>query len=614
MARNVEYIINLRDRFSGKLGRVGKNVNRLDGQMNSLRRTAGLLFAGFVAQRVVGGIIEVGSEFEQLQISFETMLGSADKATALIKELTKFAIKTPFELKDVSKGAKSLLAFGIAEEKILPTLKSLGDVAAGLSVPIERLILNFGQVQAQTKLTGRELRDFAIAGVPLLQVLADNMGKTTAQIKEMVSAGDIGFADVEQAFISMSSEGGKFFNLMERQTASTGGQISNLRDVVSLLADDLFKRLQPTINLVVVAIQDMTAFLRENIDMVLRIGKVLAVAVTAFLAYKAIVLGSTAVMALFNIVVAANPILVVVGAMAAAVGIYLLFNKTVAKTVKIQSNLKKVQDRLNMSLAKERVELNRLFRVAKNEAVSKEARKKAIQEINTQYGQYLPNLLTEKSSVQEIEVAQRNANIELLRNIKIKIKREELTRIETERLAKSNKAFDLIAEDAKALSGETFDAFKAMIGSFQEWDFIVNEDGLISIQKFSAEASQSISKFSNRYGVSILKATKAAFFLRDANRLAGLSVKELDAFFGRDLLGVTAATAAGADAARAAAAKAGITKITSAAPKIFNINIDTLVENFEVKSTTITEAATGVRDKMVEALLAALADTQTLAR
>jgi len=184
-------------------------------------------------------MIEAAADFEQTTIAFTTMLGSAEKANTLLRDLAEFAARTPFELKDVEKGAKALLAFGIEETKILPTLKSLGDVSAGLSVPMERLILNFGQVKAQTKLTGRELRDFAIAGVPILDELAKNLNKSKAEILDLVSAGKIGFPEVEAAFKSMSSEGGKFYDLMDKQSKTFLGRISNIKD-----SWDLFLREQ----------------------------------------------------------------------------------------------------------------------------------------------------------------------------------------------------------------------------------------------------------------------------------------------------------------------------------------------------------------------------------
>ena len=183
-----------------------------------------------IGTAIVIATAKVAGQFEQWDIAFETMLGSAKDAKKMMADLFDFAKKTPFEIPELVKNSKLLLGMGIEAKKIIPTMKNLGDVAAGLGVPIERLALNFGQVKAQTKLTGRELRDFAIAGVPILSELAKNLGKSKQEISAMVSAGKIGFGDVEDAFISMSSEGGKFFNLMERQNKSMLGLWSNMKD------------------------------------------------------------------------------------------------------------------------------------------------------------------------------------------------------------------------------------------------------------------------------------------------------------------------------------------------------------------------------------------------
>lgn len=230
--RELQILLTLKDKASGDLQKFNSVLEK---NAATFRKVGlGLTAVGGGMTLLTKQFIDVAANFEQTQISFTTMLGSAEKASELLKELAQFAAKTPFELKDVETGAKSLMAFGIPLEKIIPTLKSLGDVSAGLSVPMERLILNFGQVAAQGKLTGRELRDFAIAGVPLLDELANMMGKTKAEITEMVSAGQIGFPEVEEVFKRMSSEGGRFANLMDEQSKSFSGMMSNLRDQIDL--------------------------------------------------------------------------------------------------------------------------------------------------------------------------------------------------------------------------------------------------------------------------------------------------------------------------------------------------------------------------------------------
>jgi len=229
MAR-AELIIELRDKVSKGLTSIGKRMQKIGRQFNQSKFVFAAVGAGIAA---VGGLaLKAAGQFEQWRISFTTMLGSADRADILLEKIKRFAAETPFDLPQVVKGGRALLAFGVEADKVIPTMKTLGDVSAGLGVPMERLILNFGQVKAQAKLTGRELRDFAVAGVPLLAVLAKNLNKTQAEITNLVSAGAIGFKEVEDAFASMAGEGGRFANLMAKQMESLEGKISNVGDVV----------------------------------------------------------------------------------------------------------------------------------------------------------------------------------------------------------------------------------------------------------------------------------------------------------------------------------------------------------------------------------------------
>lgn len=236
-------LIQLRDMVSKSLTALGGKLDKFTKNLDKSKLVFGAIAA---AGALVGKtLLSAADKMEGWTISFKTMLGSAGAATKLMEEVRDFAAKTPFELPSVIKGTKGLLAFGVEAEKIIPTLKMLGDVSAGLGVPMERLILNFGQVKAQAKLTGRELRDFAIAGVPLLGTLAKNMSKTEEEIGEMVSAGKIGFADVEEAFKSMSGEGGRFANLMEEQMTTLAGVTSNVRDQFFQLSAEMGTYLLP---------------------------------------------------------------------------------------------------------------------------------------------------------------------------------------------------------------------------------------------------------------------------------------------------------------------------------------------------------------------------------
>lgn len=224
-----------------KLGFEGdfKNLDKFESRFASTMRTAKRLAIGIAG--LAGSLavfLKKPADFEQTKIAFETLLGGADAAEKKLKELRDFATRTPFTLEGINKNSKLLLGMGIEAENLVPTMKFLGDVSSGLSVPMERLALNLGQVKAQGKLTGRELRDFAVAGVPLLDELSKQLGKSKAEVQSMISAGKIGFPEVEKAFVSMTSEGGKFANLMDKQANSTFGIFSNIQDVLTNILID----------------------------------------------------------------------------------------------------------------------------------------------------------------------------------------------------------------------------------------------------------------------------------------------------------------------------------------------------------------------------------------
>lgn len=217
----------------------GSTVSSIFGTLVKTTAVFGAAAGGALA---VFGTFAVKSagEFQQNAIAFETMLGSADKAKKLLKEVSDFAAQTPFELPQVVTGAKQLLAYGFEAEKIIPTFSALGNIAAGVGKDkLPNLVLAFGQVRAATRLTGMELRQFTEAGVPLLEVLAKQTGKTAAQIKEDIESGAVSFDMVQEAIFGMSKEGGKFFDLMKKQSKSFGGTMSNISDQYGRLARNI---------------------------------------------------------------------------------------------------------------------------------------------------------------------------------------------------------------------------------------------------------------------------------------------------------------------------------------------------------------------------------------
>ena len=235
------------------------------------------------ASAFIKQVVAVRSQFQQLEISFGTMLKSKEKANALMAQMADLAAKTPFGLEEVSEGAKRLLAFQVPAEEVTETLRRMGDVAAGLGVPMGQLIHVYGQVKAQGKLMTNDLYQFMNAGIPIIAELSKVVGKSETEIKDMVSAGKIGFPEVQAVIKNMTNEGGLFFNLMAEQSKSLGGQISNLGDSFNQMLNDIGKASEGYIS---GAIQGVT-FLVENYK---TLGKVIAGLIVTYGAYRTAVL------------------------------------------------------------------------------------------------------------------------------------------------------------------------------------------------------------------------------------------------------------------------------------------------------------------------------------
>lgn len=183
----------------------------------------------------VGNILQQSlfkaSNLQDTALAFEVMLGSAEKAKTLLTDLSQFAKVTPFNLGELQGLTKQMLAYGFTQDDVIKQMEILGNLSAGVGKDkLPQLTLAYGQVKAATKLTGAELRQFSEAGVPLLQALADEFGVTTARVQEMISEGIVGFPDVERALSKLTGEGGRFNDMMKRQSGTFSGVMSNLED------------------------------------------------------------------------------------------------------------------------------------------------------------------------------------------------------------------------------------------------------------------------------------------------------------------------------------------------------------------------------------------------
>lgn len=240
------------------------------------------------AQSFISQMVAVRSQFQQLEISFGTMLKSKEKANELMAQLTDLAAKTPFGLEEVSEGAKKLLAFQVPAEEVTETLRRMGDVASGLGVPMGQLIHVYGQVKAQGKLMTNDLYQFMNAGIPIIAELSKVVGKSETEIKDMVSAGKIGFAEIQAVIKNMTNEGGLFYNLMAEQSKSLGGQISNLKDNFDQMLNEIGKASEGIVSGAIKGV----SFLVENYE---TIGKLIAGLIVSYGTYRAALIATAAV-------------------------------------------------------------------------------------------------------------------------------------------------------------------------------------------------------------------------------------------------------------------------------------------------------------------------------
>lgn len=223
---------------------------------------------------LLDSIVQVRGQFQQLEIAFTTMLGSEEKASALMNQMIQTAARTPFDLAGVAGGAKQLLAYGESAEKVNDTLVRLGNIASGLSIPLNDIVYLYGTTMVQGRLYAQDVRQFTGRGIPLVKELAKMYGVTADEINNMVSAGKIGFPDVEKVLRSMTDQGGQFYNLMEKQSASLTGMISNLEDSWDSMLNNIGKENQDTL---ADAISSAT-YLVEHYQDILDILKAVAIA------------------------------------------------------------------------------------------------------------------------------------------------------------------------------------------------------------------------------------------------------------------------------------------------------------------------------------------------
>ena len=412
---------------------------------DSLKRTA-VEIGGLVAIKKFGSdVIEATGKMQQLQVALSTILQDKSKADQLIADIVQFAAKTPFNLDDVATGAKQLLAYGSSADNVVNELSMLGDVASGLQIPIGQLIYLYGTLRTQGRAMTVDIRQFAGRGIPIYEELAKVLGVSKDQVGELVKEGKVGFKEVEQAFKNMTSEGGKFANLMESSAGTWPQRLSNIEDTLFQKMNEFGNKYKEVFEFGIGTAEDLV----ESLDDVLSVmggliaayGTYKAALITAAVAQKAVgfvesirLIGmyrkelglATAAQQAFNVASKSN---VYVTLLAALVGIgtaIYMFTKRTNEATVAQETLNSVNKKADEEFSKQAATVDRLSGVLKSETSSLDQKKKALSDLQAIIPSYNASLDEEGRLINNNTEAIKSYLTQLEKQIRMKAAQEEL--------------------------------------------------------------------------------------------------------------------------------------------------------------------------------------------
>jgi hypothetical protein len=418
--------------------RVEKDGKSIDDVISNIQNSMNIAIGGWSIGKFVNQMMQVRGQFQQTEMAFKTMLQSEEKADALMKQLIRTAAVTPFGVEDVTEGAKQLLAFNVAAEDVNKTLIGLGDVAAGMGLNLKDLVMLYGTTIAKGKMDTMDLYQFLNRGIPIADEIAKVMGlDVTNAIKEVqkqIKAGKVTSDIFIQAMQSMTAEGSKFGGLMEAQSKTITGQISNIEDAIEQMFNDLGKSQEGVINTGLGVVSTLV----ENWETV---GKVLMTVVAAYGAYKAAVITMIAIskaqvawesakaflslaksittakdaMALFNLVSSSNVLGLVLGAVAAGVAMFNLFGNSAEDAA---TKTSKFTESANESSSK----VESLISILKTAKEGSKVYKDTINELSNIYDNYgiaIDKIKEDESNLVDVKRQEIDKSKELVEKIKL---------------------------------------------------------------------------------------------------------------------------------------------------------------------------------------------------
>jgi len=394
------------DQMMNRIRGVGDQAEKEGAKIDqSFRNAAAAVTAYFSASFVKNMVTEIGQvrgEFQQLEIAFETILKNKQKSDALMKDIVQFAAKTPFDLKGVATGAKQLLAYGTSVEDIIPTMRRLGDIAAGLSIPFGDLVYLYGTSATQGRIMTKDLMQFAGRGIPVIEELSKILGVSKSEILDLASEGVLSFEMLEEVIFNLTKATGMFGGMMEKQSASITGLASNLGDAWDTMLNKIGEANQSTFEGALKTAIELV----ENYEVVLDILKVL---VATYGTYRAAVIINTVAMKgyssalglavikqnLLNLAQKASPWGLALAGVTALIGGLWAYNRSLNKSrVELNEN--------SESMIKQSFETEKLISKLKNANISAEERKKVLEELKQVNPEVTEAIKSEATALEDV--------------------------------------------------------------------------------------------------------------------------------------------------------------------------------------------------------------------
>lgn len=403
-----------------EIGNYEENIKRAINGNNDFSISFGKILAVVGGASAIKGLIsdmvQIRGEFQATSIAFETMLGSKEQADALMKQMIETASKTPFDLQSVSQGAKQLLAYGTSADQVNDTLVRLGNIASGLSIPLNDLIYLYGTTMSQGRLFTQDLNQFMGRGIPLVKELSTELGKTDKEIRQMVTEGKIGFPEVQKAIENLTNEGGKFYNLMEMQSKTLSGQVSNLKDAWGNMLNAIGEDTEGVAS----KLLSGAGFLIENYE---KIGKVLASLIAIYGTYKTALVVTTIVqdtltarmqlaivvakaqavaMATLNAVSKANPYVLLATAIAGVAAAMWVMHDSTSAAEKIMRSATEKMKVMEESANRLRNKIDGLLNIIRDETSTQYDKVKAYKQLQSIMPEVFSNMDIEKLKLIDI--------------------------------------------------------------------------------------------------------------------------------------------------------------------------------------------------------------------